>query len=226
METKKNPAHDVHAHRGLFFLIGVCVSVFLSIVAFQWTTIKQPVTSKPPHDWVEPASYIPVITIQEPEAKAVQQANPISKSIAFTTVSEANDGELTEDIPIPTMGTDQIPTVEYVEPEPELSEDPPVVIAEKMPEPIGGYENFYQQLSKRVVYTRQALRAEVQGKVFVEFIVNLNGSLTDARIVKGVGYGCDEAAREAILQTKWQPGKQRGKPVRVKMILPVYFKMP
>jgi len=57
-------------------------------------------------------------------------------------------------------------------------------------------------------------------------VVDRNGTTRDLIVLKGIGFGCDEAAREAISQTKWQPGKQRGKEVNVRMILPVTFKLP
>jgi protein TonB len=226
METKKNPSHDVHAYRELFFLVGICVSVFLSIAAFQWTTLKQPLATKSPQEWTEPVSYLPVITIQESKRTIVPQAKSNKTPAVLLMVSDIPALEPTDFATALTTETDHVPSFDFIEPLPDSSEELPVVIAEKMPEPVGGYEKFYQQLSSTVVYTRQALRAEVQGKVFVEFVVNQDGSLSDAKIVKGIGYGCDDAAREAILKTKWEPGRQRGKPVRVKMVLPVYFKIP
>jgi len=97
------------------------------------------------------------------------------------------------------------------------------VIVEKMPEPVGGLETFFKTLRNHMKYPRKAERAGVAGKVFVSFIVNEKGELQDFSIVKGIGFGCDEEAIRVIALTNWNPGKQRGRPVKVRMIQPVNF---
>lgn len=65
----------------------------------------------------------------------------------------------------------------------------------------------------------------MEGKVFVEFIVNRDGIPMEIKVIRAIGFGFDEEAKRVIGLTKWNPGKQRGKPVRVKMVLPIVFKM-
>jgi protein TonB len=66
----------------------------------------------------------------------------------------------------------------------------------------------------------------IEGKVFVEFVINRDGSVTEVRAIKGIGAGCDEEAVRVIQNSpKWNPGKQRGKPVRQRMVLPVTFRL-
>ena len=66
----------------------------------------------------------------------------------------------------------------------------------------------------------------IEGKVYVQFIVDKNGSLTDIQCIKGIGAGCDEEAKKVIQNApNWLPGKQRGRPVKVLMILPINFKL-
>ena len=67
--------------------------------------------------------------------------------------------------------------------------------------------------------------SDLEGRVFVEFIINRNGDLSDLKVIRGIGAGCDEEAVRVLALTKWEPGKQRGKPVRVKMILPIHFRL-
>ena len=75
-------------------------------------------------------------------------------------------------------------------------------------------------------YPAQARRMGVEGKVFVQFVVDKDGSLTDVKAVKGIGAGCDEEAVEIVKSApKWKPGKQRGKAVRVRMIIPITFRL-
>ena len=69
-----------------------------------------------------------------------------------------------------------------------------------------------------------ARRNHIQGKVFLQFIVDTDGSLSDIKVVKGIGFGCDqESLRVMKLAPKWNPGKQRGKPVKVRMMVPISF---
>ena len=102
------------------------------------------------------------------------------------------------------------------EPEPEI-----FVVVEQMPELVGGI----QGLQKRVKYPEIAKKAGVEGTVFLQFIVDENGNVVDPAVVRGIGAGCDEEALKAIREAKFKPGKQRGKPVKVKFSLPVRFRL-
>lgn len=79
-------------------------------------------------------------------------------------------------------------------------------------------------LGKNLTYPRSAASAGVGGKVFVSFVVNTDGSLTDIQVLKGIGFGCDEEAVRVINKMPhWKPGKQSGRAVRVKYNLPITF---
>jgi protein TonB len=102
------------------------------------------------------------------------------------------------------------------EPEPEI-----FMLVEEMPDLIGGLAG----LQKRIRYPEIAKKAGVEGKVFLQFVVDENGNVVDPIVTRGIGAGCDEAALKAILTAKFTPGKQRGKAVKVKMSLPVTFRL-
>lgn len=75
-------------------------------------------------------------------------------------------------------------------------------------------------------YQNQARRMGIEGRVFVQFVVDKDGQLTEIKAVKGIGAGCDEEAVRVLKSApKWKPGKQRGRPVKVRMILPITFKL-
>lgn len=96
------------------------------------------------------------------------------------------------------------------------------------PEPIAGTEVFHKKWSRRVVYPPVAVSKDVQGMVYIQFIVNKDGSIQDASVRSGIGYGCDEAALKVfneISENAWKPGLKNGQPVKVKMVLPFYFKL-
>ena len=102
------------------------------------------------------------------------------------------------------------------------SEEPTFFVAvEDMPQPIGGL----QEIQKKIKYPEIAKRAGVEGKVYVRAFVDEEGNVVNAEVVKGIGAGCDEAALDAILKTKFTPGKQRGKPIKVQVTVPVLFKL-
>lgn len=95
------------------------------------------------------------------------------------------------------------------------------VAVEEMPEPLGGVKS----IQEKIVYPEIAKRAGVEGKVFVRAFVDEYGNVTSAEIVKGIGAGCDDAAIDAVLKTKFSPGKQRGRPIKVQVTIPIVFKL-
>jgi len=105
--------------------------------------------------------------------------------------------------------------------------DTPVTfrIVEKMPEPVGGWPAFYEMMRRHMKYPARAIRNNVGGKVFIEYTIDERGQPVDITIIKGIGYGCDEEAQRIIQLVKWDPGKQRGKPVRVRMAQAIEFRL-
>ncbi len=95
------------------------------------------------------------------------------------------------------------------------------VAVEEMPEPIGGLS----AIQSKIIYPELARKAGIQGKVFILAFVDESGNVTRAQIVKGIGLGCDEAALDAVMNTKFKPGKQRGKPIKVQITIPITFKL-
>jgi protein TonB len=91
--------------------------------------------------------------------------------------------------------------------------------AEEMPQPIGGLK----AIQEKVVYTEIAKRMDLEGKVIVEAWIDKEGNVTEAFILKDIGGGLGEEALYAVLETKFFPGKQRGNPVNVKMVIPIKF---
>jgi TonB family protein len=94
------------------------------------------------------------------------------------------------------------------------------------PRPAGDMASFYQFVSEHLLYPNQARREGVEGRVFLEFIVDTDGSITKVKTIKGIGGGCDaEAERVMKLAAKWSPGVHQGQNVKVRMILPISFKL-
>jgi protein TonB len=141
--------------------------------------------------------------------------------------------KLPESIEAPIIETTQISTTEEAKNEEEINvppqkeeieetQEPTYFIAvEEMPELIGGLKG----IQEKIIYPEFAKRAGVQGKVYIRAFVDEKGNVTNAEVVKGIGGGCDEAALDAVLKTKFSPGKQRGKPVKVQVTIPILFKL-
>ncbi len=109
-----------------------------------------------------------------------------------------------------------------------VQEEEVFLLVEDMPEPPGGMKAFYEYIGQNLKYPREAHRVSVQGRVFLQFIVDTDGSLTDIKVLKGIGAGCDEEAVK-ILQNypeKWKPGKRGDVAVKTRLSLPIVFKLP
>jgi protein TonB len=226
MELKKNPAKDIHRKSGMFFQIGLGISIAIMITAFEWRTEVTKVQLRNMDDLGTEMVFIAVTEQREPEptlpspmkTDVVLSKNISTISTETTTAETPDQGELALDpeiipsIPIP-----------FVTEGPEVCEECPFLVVEQPPVPIGGLEGLYSTIRKNLKYPRQAQRTDVAGKVTVEFIINRDGSPVEMKVVSGIGAGCDEEAKRVIGLTKWNPGKQRGKPVRVKMVLPIIF---
>ncbi len=99
-----------------------------------------------------------------------------------------------------------------------------VVVADKLPEFPGGTRALMQYLSEHIRYPEEAKKMHIQGRVFLQFIVGSDGSITHIRVIRGVSPSLDAAAVKVIRNMpRWTPGTYRGKPVRVTYNLPVKF---
>ncbi|HSL90052.1 MAG TPA: energy transducer TonB [Ignavibacteriaceae bacterium] len=95
------------------------------------------------------------------------------------------------------------------------------VAVDEMPNPIGGI----QAIQSKILYPEIAKRAGIEGKVFIQAFIDENGDVADAKVIRGIGAGCDETALEAVKQTKFTPGKHKGEPVKVQVAIPIVFKL-
>jgi periplasmic protein TonB len=138
---------------------------------------------------------------------------------------EAPSDDVLEDIEIGDTEIDLEAEIEAPPPpkeEKKVEEEPTYFVAvEEMPEPIGGIK----AIQEKIIYPEIAKRAGVEGKVYILAFVDESGAVTKAQVLKGIGAGCDEAALDAVQKTKFKPGKQRGKPVKVQVSIPIIFKL-
>ncbi|MBK8944951.1 MAG: TonB family protein [Ignavibacteriae bacterium] len=92
---------------------------------------------------------------------------------------------------------------------------------EEMPSPIGGI----QAIQQKIFYPELARKAGIEGRVYLKAFIDENGNVASAEIIKGLDGGLSEAAMEAVKATKFEPGRQRGVPVKVQVSIPILFKL-
>ena len=228
MEPKKNPKYDIHRQRGVLLNFGLILSLVLVIMAFKWKVLLPQALH---YNFDEPMAEVPMLddpritSIDRNKPSAPKAVKPVvqfprefieSKNPALEHPSTESPDQVTDVINL-VSGSIDVPE--------EIAEPDTFRIVEIMPTPVGGWSAFKKILGMNIKYPRQAARIGVQGKVFVEFTVNAKGDPSHFKIIKGIGYGCDEEARRVLSMTKWVPGKQRGKPVNVRMVQPVAFSL-
>ncbi|MBR1550426.1 MAG: TonB family protein [Bacteroidales bacterium] len=105
-------------------------------------------------------------------------------------------------------------------------EDQIFTVVEDEPSFPGGMETLYKWIDSHLQYPEQAREEGIEGRVYVTFVVETDGTLSNARVLRDIGGGCGQAAiRMVYAMPKWEPGRQRGVPVRVQFNLPVKFKL-
>lgn len=220
MESKKNPKLDLGKKRTMFLSIGLMLSLLFVTSAFHWSSEVQPIVDLPDYDpWEEPPMEVLATTIPSPPKPKVIQ--PIVKEVK-------DDVEIPDDVEVIIDPIDIDPNDLMVDiPEPvEAIVEASVDWTEFMPEPKGGIKAFQKFLSKNIRYPNQARRMGIEGRVFVQFIVDKQGNITEIKTLKGIGAGCDEEAERVMsIVPKWKPGKQGARRVAVRMIMPISFRL-
>lgn len=224
METKKSRKADLRNKSFLFLQIGMVAALTIVLAAFQWST----------HDKMNlislgttiEADYDPeLIPITRTE---IERPKPQPQTVAQTfelveDVVEVPDVEIQS-----TEGSEQaVVTIIPLEEEPEIANE--VVDfykVEEKPEFKGGEIELLRFLAKNTIYPKVAIENMIEGRVYVSFVINETGKVTDVKLLRGTDLLLDqEALRVVSCMPDWTPGKQRGKPVKVTYQVPINFKL-
>ncbi len=223
METKKSEKADLEKKSTFFFSIGLLISMTIVVTAFEWKDNEQSIadlTGKNTNTFEETME-VPPTDIPPPPAPVIQQPQVIEvpdEEEIKDDIKVNLDVEVTEDTKVEEI------VVQAEEPKEESEEIFNVV--EESATPKGGIQAFYKYVFDKIKYPAQARRMGIEGRVFVEFVIQKDGSLSDVRAIKGIGAGCDEEAVRVVQSAPpWNPGKQRGKPVKQRYTLPIIFKL-
>lgn len=230
MEVKKSPKADLEGGIGMSILMGMVVGLAVLFVGFEWGTrdvqvvtadqgvadiiaeeeieITRPENTPPPPPPPPAPAVTEVLNVVEDDVELEQQEIISSEDDASAAQQE----------------TFVAPVVE--EEEEEESAQQIFTVVEKQPEFPGGTAELFKYLSKAIKYPVIAQENGIQGRVVCSFVVNRDGSIVDIQVMRGVDPSLDKEAIRVISEMpKWKPGEQRGKPVRVRFILPVQFRL-
>ncbi len=220
---------DISKYSGLLFNTGLAISLGLTFMAFNWKSYERaamvdlgvvdtefeeqediPITEQPPPP-------PPPKQIQTPEIIEVPDEEEIEEEIEVELDVEIDQETVIE----------EVVEVEEEEEEEETNEIFMAFQLEKPAEPPGGIQEFLKYVYSNVEYPKAAKRAGIEGRVSMSFVVEKDGTLSDIKSVKPLGYGLDETVIEAIKNypEKWAPAKQRGRPARQRFMVPIVFKL-
>ena len=225
MQLKKSPKARLEDKKFTYVLMGLILVLSICYVAFEWT--EKEVTK---YEVAEDLAFIDEeIDIQQ----TTQETPPPPPPPAVQEVEVLNvveDDVETETIEINTEDDEDVevviaPPVEA--PVEEEEEETIFMVVESMPEFPGGQQALFKFLAENVKYPVIAQENGIQGRVICQFVVNKDGSIVDVQAVRSSGEPSldKEAIRVIKSMPKWKPGKQRGKPVRVKYTVPVNFRL-
>jgi protein TonB len=224
MIEKKSVKGNLERRRKTFFLIGFIVALGLIYAGFElYATANEPKDSGilPPLDVPDIFNVIPTDP-PPPENPPPPQLVPILKIIntdptKFIDISNFWIHDNLENIEIGDFHPIPLPI--------EINDlPPPVPHPEVNPEPIGGLETMYAFLRTNLVYPEFAIKNNIQGQVYVRFVVERDGSISDVNVIAGVYPDLDkEAVRVVKIMPKWKPGTVGGKAVRCNYNIPIRF---
>ena len=214
MEPKKNPEISLEKKKGLFFQIGLVVTLVIVLGAFEWKSYEKVDYNLGQLNLDDLEEEIIPITRQEITPPPPPPPPPEVIVIVEDIV------EIEVEAEIETTESDEMVAIEIEE----ESDEEFFMVVENMPEFPGGDAGLMKYIQNNVKYPPIAKEYNITGKVYVSFIVDKSGSVTDVKIARGVDKSLDaEAVRVVKSLPKYKPGKQRGKAVRVMFTIPINF---
>jgi len=226
MEEKKSPKASLENKKSLFILIGLVMALSFIYIALEWTAREITIYEGVQTDLKTEEELDIIQTSQDetppppppPAPEVIEVLNVVENTVETQTINietEDTKNKAVEIIAAPVAA-------------PIHEEDEQVIfqVVETMPQFPGGEQAPEFRFNENIKYPVIAQENGIQGRVICQFVVNTDGSIVDIQVVRGVDPSLDkEAVRVIQSMPKWIPGKQRGKPVRVRFTLPINFKL-
>ena len=215
MKAKKNPKISIERKRGLFFQIGLVITLLAVLVAFEWKSYEKTDYSLGQLQMDDLEDEMIPITRQEEKPPPPPPPPPEIIEIVEDEVEIENELEVEE------TDTDEN---EFIEQEEEEDSDEVFMVVEQMPVFPGGDLGLMKFIQKNTKYPPIAKENDITGKVYVSYVVNKKGKVTNVKVARSVDRYLDaEAVRVVKLLPYSSAGKQRGKPVNVQYTIPINF---
>lgn len=217
MTQRKKPESNLRNYYPIFWQTGLLVTLVFFLVAVN--VDLRPGEGEDYHaEEQELIEMEEIIQTQHEETPPPPPRPPVPQEVPDDEIIEDHDFDI--DAEMRLDGPAELPPPPPQEEEEEEEEDFFTVV-EQMPELIGGLA----ELQASINYPDQARRAGIEGRVFVQFIVNEQGEVENPQVIRGIGGGADEEAIRAVREARFRPGMQRGRPVRVQYSLPIVFQL-
>jgi len=228
MEIKKNPKKDLEKSKTLFREIGLVVVLAVLLVAFEWSTSEKQELVDLTGTTMEVEEEIIPVTQEQHELPPEMPKIPVLSDVIDIVDDDIQvDNDLFVDMEDNNQGVEILDYHTEVVEEVVEEEAIPFALVEEKPKFQGGdANNFSKWVNSKLVYPEIAKENGVQGRVTLSFTVNTDGSVSDVKVLRGVDSSLDkEAVRIVSSSPKWQPGKQRERPVKVTYTFPVIFQL-
>lgn len=228
MKPKKTERANLEKRRGLYLEIGLVVVLVAALVAFNVKSYDQEAIEVEQRTAADEAEEMVINTVEEtPPPPPEPEVPEVSTEVNIIDNDAESENELTTEMFQELEKQENIEiTPVTVEEEEEEKEDEIFQVVEQDPEFPGGIEALYKFIQSNLKYPQLARDNNIEGRVFVQFVVEKDGSVSNVKAARDIGGGCGaEAVRVVKSMPKWAPGKQRGKAVRAAYTLPVVFKL-
>lgn len=220
MENKKSSKADLESKKVMFRQIGLIIALAVVFFAFEYKNydkLSLDLSKRQVENITEEIVPITEQNVKPPPPPPPQQV---------TVLQIVEDNVEVKDVEINVEVSQKVAIETYipVRQEEEVAETEIFTVVESMPEFPGGQVKMLEYIARNIKYPPMARESGIQGRVFVNFVVEPSGAVSNVKIIRGIGGGCDEEAIRVVeSMPKWTPGRQRGKAVRVSFNLPVRF---
>ncbi|MBP6977829.1 MAG: energy transducer TonB [Bacteroidales bacterium] len=228
MVVNKSPKADLEGKRGILIQTGLIIALALTLMALEW---KQHERKEIVFLSRENIGIIDEVVIQtghkeQPSLPSLPEQTSILQRVGDRDIVDDDvrvNAEIDENIPMDENGGSGVEMGTGVAEE-GINEDEVFMVVEESPSFPGGDAARMLYLQKNIQYPPEARKNNIQGTVYIIFVVESNGYISGVKVLKGIGGGCDEEAIRVVKKMPtWNPGKQRGKPVRVLINMPIRF---
>jgi protein TonB len=224
MEIKKSPNADLESHKAIYVLVGLALALSSMLYAFEYTSVAEKIEEFSTESVAVEEEIIPIT--RQDEIKPPPPPPPQQQQISDVLEIVEDDVEIEDEFEVIDVEATENQSIQVVEVEVEEEEAPIFFIVEQMPEFPGGELELRKYIAENVNYPAVARENNIQGRVYVRFVVTTNGSVDQVSVARGVDPLLDaEAIRVVKGLPKWTPGKQRGQAVNVWYTVPINFQL-